>query len=202
MDTMQPHRDIVQGDADARRDLFTRLPHQIHAPDHVGIFRLERGQKLVEAVAHRLVELLVSHDVQGLKIVGIHHRLSLPPPDGPTLMVDDGRGADPAQPAKYRTYIAQLARSLDSPEHECLQDVFGRASTAHSSLQELQDLPTALDERLPYGGIGRLRCRLVLTVGARAFFWNFASHRQPNPPSDARHPNALHLCMLLQRPHA
>jgi hypothetical protein len=100
-------------------------------------------------------------------------------------MVDDGRSEDPAQPAPDRADIAQLGQSLDCPQHECLQDIFGGFGAAQSPSQKTQDLPAALDERPTHGGISSPGGRVMLIAAARAAFWIVASHRSPPVLSDA-----------------
>ena len=94
-------------------------------------------------------------------------------------MVDDGRGEDSAQPTTNSAHIAQLRRSLDCPQHEGLQDIFGGFGAAQPPLQETQDLPTALHKSAPHRGISRLGGRVMPIIAARAVFWILASHRSP-----------------------
>ena len=115
--------------------------------DHFGILGLDRREQLVEAVADRLIQLGVGHEGEILEIVRAHDHLLLSPLDGAPLMIGNGRGEDPAQPAPNHPYVTQLSRSLDRLEHKRLQDLLGLFGIAQSPLQKTEKLTLAFHQR-------------------------------------------------------
>ena len=144
---MKPDGDIVQTDTKARRHAVAGFFQQVYAPDHFGIFRLESWQELVKTIADRLFELIIRLDRQFLEIEGIHDFLPFTPFAGSTLVINDCRGENAAEPATNAAHIAQVSRPLDSAEHEHLQDLLGLIPAAQSPAKKTQNLPMAFDER-------------------------------------------------------
>ena len=77
------------------------------------------------------------------------------------MMVDDRRGEYPSEPATHGADIAQLMRTLQSPQRKCLQNLLGEVMIAKALLEELENLLPRLDQCALHSRIVRLAAASV-----------------------------------------
>src|SRR5262249_30224989 len=96
---MNPNGYVVQRGPEACRNTVAWFAKNVGTPNDVRIFRLERWQHLVEAVANHSVEFDIGLNGKALDIRVLHGYLPASRPDGLTLVVDSRARQNPAQPS-------------------------------------------------------------------------------------------------------
>lgn len=105
---VKPHCHIVERNTQTGRNPIPRLAQKIGAPDDLAIFRLERGQQSVQAIANHPVEFVIEFRPAAVEVTFFQGGLSPSSADSLALVVDYRICQDPAKPSSNRAHIAQL----------------------------------------------------------------------------------------------
>lgn len=154
--TMQAHGDIVQRCAEACREPVTWLAQDVCAPDDVCIFILERRQQPVEAVANGHVQIRVwfSHTV--LQTFRVQLGLATTPPDHISLMIDNRRRKNLAQPAAHSANVTELRCPLQRTQREALKHILRLVMIPKAVLKKVQHFLPRLNYCALNGSVMRL----------------------------------------------
>lgn len=155
---MKSYGNIVQCRAEAHGNSLSRLSQDVGTPDDIGIVRLERRQKLIEAVAYHPVDVGIWRNgfTRELEILLVHRNLPMPMPDRTALVIGDRRRQDPAEPSTHCLHVTQIRCPLESSNREALQHLLCLLTIPQPSIQKSQEVSMSLDERSPHGRIRRL----------------------------------------------
>lgn len=156
---------IVQGGAEAGGQPVARLTENIRAPHDVRVLGLQRGQQTIETVADCSIELGVRKNGLILEIALLDLDFPSSPSICTAMMVDDGCGEYPSEPATHGADIAQLMRTFQSPQRKCLQNLLGEVMIPKALLEELENLLPRLDQCALNSCIVRLTAASLYALG-------------------------------------
>jgi hypothetical protein len=148
---MQPYRHVVQRCAKTCRDTVTGFAENVHAPDNIGILRLEGWQDSIKAVADRSVELLIDRLILKLRLVD--DNLSSTPSPHFSLMVDDRGRKDSPKPSAHHSNILKLRCAFYGAQRKSLQNFVSCVGITQAAPQKPKYLLLRFDERLLHCGI-------------------------------------------------
>ena len=128
--SMDPNGHVIQSCAEACGYTIAGLTENVGTPDDVGIFRLQGGQQLVEAVANRSINFDIRFQRDALDVGMVCGDLAPAPSDRVALVINDRRRENTPEPAADGSNIIKVECTLDRPERKALQHFFGLFAVA------------------------------------------------------------------------
>lgn len=162
---VKPHRDVVERCAQGRRQSVSWFTEYVGAPDYVGVLGLQRRQQPIEAVADCSVEFEIGVDGLVLEADPVDVDFPAAPANCASLVVDDRRRKNPAQPPAHRPHVPDLCRALKCANRESLQNLLRLITITQTHLKELEQFLLYLDERPLNRRVMRLGGIALVSVG-------------------------------------